>query len=219
MTHLKRQQVPKNWPLNRKGTKFVVKGRLNLQSGVPLLIALRDMLKVAKTRKEVKKLLNLKSILVNNKIARDEKNSLTLLDNLTLVPSKKYYKLTLNEKGKFMFEEIKESESFVKIAKIIDKRVLKKKKIQINLSDGRNYLSDLKYNINDSVAINLKNKKIEKILLLKEGATALVFKGKHSGKKGKIKKINLEKKVVEIELNNDGKETIHVLLSFLIVIE
>ena len=216
MTHLKRQKVPKNWPLNRKGTTFVVKGT-NLKSGLPLLVVLRDILKIAKTRKEVKTALNSKFILVNSKPAKDEKNSMTLFDTLSIIPSKKHYRLIFNEKGKFGLEEIKENESLKKIAKTVDKKVLKGKRVQINLSDGRNYFSDIKCNVNDSVVVDFKNNKIEKCVPLKEGVKGNVFKGKHAGKTGIVKKIDKERKIVKLELNKD--ETINVLISFLIAVE
>ena len=44
---MKRQKAPKNWPIKRKGTKFVIKGD---EKGVPLLIALRDILKISKRK-------------------------------------------------------------------------------------------------------------------------------------------------------------------------
>ena len=44
---------------------------------------------------------------------------------------------------KLNIEEIKESEANTKVAKIIEKKMLKGKRIQINLSDGRNFLSNI----------------------------------------------------------------------------
>jgi ribosomal protein S4E len=87
--------------------------------------------------------------------------------------------------------------------------MLKGKKVQLNLSDGRNFLSNTKCKVNDSVLINLKNKKIEKCIPLAEDSEAIVFAGKHSGEKGKIEKINKERKIAEI---NTGKEKINVLI-------
>ena len=53
--HLKRQEVPKSWPVYRKGTKYVVKPGSALETGVPLLLVLRDMLHIAQNRKEAKR--------------------------------------------------------------------------------------------------------------------------------------------------------------------
>jgi len=215
MTHLKRHKVPKKWPISRKGTTYVVKSS-NLEKGIPILIILRDVLKIAQNRKEVKKAIHSKNILLNNKIITDEKISVTLFDTITLIPSKKYYKLDLSEKGKFKIKEIKEKESNYKISKIINKKILKHKKTQLNLNDGRNFLSELECNVNDSLLINLKNRKIEKCLELKEDVPAFVFGGKHSGIKGIIKKIDSKNKIVELKTN---KKNVKVLIKQLMVIE
>jgi small subunit ribosomal protein S4e len=209
MSHLKRHAIPKSWPIQRKGTAFVVQPNRGFSESLPLLIILRDMLKVAENRKEAKKMIHMKSILLNKREVRDEKEGVLLFDVITLVPSNKNYRLTVLKNEKFDMEEIKESESNTKIAKIIGKKMLKGKKIQLNLSDGRNFLSDIKCKTNDSVLINLKNKKIDKCLPLKENSEIIVFAGKHSGERGKIEKINDERKTAEI---NNGKETINVLI-------
>lgn len=215
--HLKRQKVPKSWPVYRKGTKYVVRPSSNLREGLPLLVVLRDMLKVAQNRKEAKRAIFLKKILLNKKIPRSERSSVVLFDNISIVPSKEDYRLELSDKGKFELTPIKAEESKKKIAKVIDKKILKGKRAQLNFRDGRNLLSDIKANVNDSVVINLEEKKIEKTLPLKEGARAFIFAGKHAGKKGAINSIDSKNK--RIELTTDKKEKINVLIRQIIVIE
>lgn len=216
MSHLKRQAIPKSWPVPRKGTAYLIKPSFGKSEGIPLLVVLRDMLKIVATRRELKTALNKKLILVNTKIINDEKYSLLLFDTLTLTSSKKSYRLTLNKIGKFSVEEIKENDSTKKIAKIVNKRLIKNKKTQLNFSDGRNFISDIKCNTNDSGVIDFKNKKIEKCLPLKEKSRVMVFKGKHTGETGTIKKIDLEKKMIEI---SEGERSINVLIKQVMVIE
>ena len=124
--YLKRQKVPKNWPIERKGTAYVVRPNYNINNGVPVLIILRDMLKIAQNRKEVKKAIHAKNILLNGKNVKDEKNNVLLFDTITITPLKKYYRLDLSNKGKFETEEIKENEINYKIAKIVNKKNSKK---------------------------------------------------------------------------------------------
>ena len=214
--HLKRQKAPKKWPIHRKGTKYIVRPKYNIKNGIPILIVLRDILKIAQNRKEVKKAIHLKYILLNNKPIIDEKNTATLLDTITIIPSKKHYKIELSKKGKFQVKEIEEIDASKKVSKIVNKKILKGKKIQLNLSDGRNFISDLKCNVNDSVLIDFKTNKIEKCLPLKEKAEVTIFEGKHSGEKGIINKINREKKMAEL---NIGEKTVDVLIKQLMVID
>ncbi|MEK6906386.1 MAG: hypothetical protein AABW81_02075 [Nanoarchaeota archaeon] len=214
--HLKRQKIPKNWTVKRKGTKYVVRPNFSLNRGVPILVIFRDILGLAKNRKEVKKAIHSKDILVNNRVPRDDKNNVVLFDTITIIPSKKHYRMTLSEKGKFDLLEIKESESNKKIAKIINKQMLKGKKTQLSLSDGTNFLSELKCNVSDSVIVDLKNRKIEKCLPLKEKEKAIIFEGKHSGEQGIIEKIDKKGKIAE--LNIDSKK-VNILIKQLMVIE
>jgi len=211
MTHLKRQRIPKNWPIHRKGTKYVVTPNFN---GLPILIILRDILKLAQNRKEVKKALHARNILLNGKIVKDEKNSALLFDVITNVPAKENYQVGLAENGKFKVEKVSNADK--KIAKIMDKKVLKGNKTQLNLSDGRNALSEVKCNVGDSVLISFKENKIEKCLGLKEKAKVMVVAGKHSGKQGIVKKLKLERKMASIEA---GEKELNVLIKQLMVVE
>ena len=192
--HLKRNKALRSWPIKRKGTKFLVVPSHNQKNSIPLLIILREMMDLVKTRREAKKIIFEKKVKVNGKIVGDEKLALSLLDILTV--GEKNYRIILKNK-KFALEETKEKD---KIAKIIGKKVLGKDEIQINLSDGRNFLSKEAMNVGDSVVIF--ESKFKKIIKMKEGAKALITKGKHLGEEGTIEKIDGKK--VEIKLS-EGK--------------
>lgn len=98
----------------------------------------------------------------------------------------------------------------------MDKKMLKGKRTQLNLSDGKNFLSDIQCNINDSALINFKEKKIERCVPLKKDSEAFVFAGKHTGEKGIVKKINIEKKMAELNVN--GKP-INVLIKQIMAVK
>ena len=214
MAHLKRQGMPKSWPINRKGTTFVVKPIS--KEGIPCLVVLRNLLKVAQTRREVKKAIHKKHLLINNKVLRDEKMGMVLFDTLSIVPSKTYYRLEISDNGKFELKEIKENESNKKITKIIGKKVLKGKKVQLNLSGGINLLSDIKCRVNDSILVNFKDKKAEKCLPIEEKSEVIIFAGKHSGEKGKIEKVDKEMKMAIVD---NGKEKFNILIKQFMVVE
>ncbi len=214
MAYLKRQKVPKNWPIGRKGTTYVVNPGFNPTKGIPILVILRDLLGVAANRREAKRIIHAKQVLLNNKPVQDDKHNVLLLDCISIVPSNKFYRVALSDKGKFKLEEIKAEEAGRKISKVINKKTLRGKKTQLNLSDGRNFLSDLKCKVNDSVLINLLEKKLEKCVPLQEKAKVLVFEGKHAGEKGTIDK--LKDKTAEIKME-DG--TVDILIKQLMVVE
>jgi len=140
-----------------------------------------------------------KNLLICNKTVTNEKRSLELLDVLTIVPSKKNYRLELSPKGKYTLSEISGKEKDEKICKIIGKKKFKDDKIQINLEDGRNFFTKIKCSVNDSVIIDLVKNEVKKSINLEEKRGILVTGGKHAGEKGKIKKIIPELKMVEID--------------------
>lgn len=216
MAHIKRNKIPKTWPNSRKGTKWVVKPLSNAKKGIPILVAIRDILKIAQNKKEVKKAVNKKNILINNRPVRDVRESLLLYDRLEIVPLKKCYRLILTENKRFDLEEVAKDKSHYKISKIVGKKILKNKKVQLNLLDGRNFISNTKANINDSVLIDLEKKKIEKSLPIKEKASAVVIEGKHIGKKGIINKINKEEKSVNLKLKDNN---VNILIKQIMVVE
>jgi len=167
-------------------------------------------------QKEVKKALHEKQILLNDKEVKNERDGTSLFDKITIKPSKKHYRVNLSKFGRFILEEAGEEESHQKIAKIINKKVLRGKKMQINLSDGRNVLSDIKCKVNDSIVLDFKKKNIAKCLPFKEKQRIIIFAGKHTGKRGAIMKIKPKRKMVELEA--DGKK-INVLIKQVMVIE
>lgn len=222
MAHLKREQTPKSWPIERKGTTYIVRPSYNLSSGVPVLLIIRDLLKLGRTRREVRKAINAGQILLNHRKVSDEAESASLFDILTIVPPKgsqlkaKNYKVIIGKNKRFNVDEVSDADAERKIIKIADKKTLKGKKIQINLMDGRNFISDMKCRVNDSVVVNLKDKKLEKCLPLKAGSKAIVFAGKHAGEEGKIAELEEGNNMVKFE--SDGKVT-NILIKQLMTLE
>jgi small subunit ribosomal protein S4e len=151
--HLKRNLAPKTWPIPRKGTKLVVIPNNNRQNGIPLLVILRDIMKIAGDRREAKKIVHDKKVSINGKTARDEKSSLLLFDLIEI--DNRRYRIVL-EKGKFKLKETKDEG---KIVKVIGKKILPGGKVQLNFNDGRNLISKEKISTGDSVLINTKTKK------------------------------------------------------------
>ena len=206
--HITRSEANKAWPVPRKGTKYLVAPSHNPKSGVPILILLRELLKIIKTRKELKRILLGKKVFVNEKMIREDNSTVSLFDTISLKDIKKHYRLTYSDKGKMILAEINEKEANSKICKVINKIMLKGKKIQINFNDGRNVLSKDKIRVGDSVIINFSSGKIEKILPAREKAKIMVIMGKHIGKIGEIEKVDereivckIDKKEIKIKLN------------------
>jgi len=188
--HMKRISMPKQWPIPRKGTKYVTKPLPGKESyAIPLLIVLRDMLKLAETRNEIKKIVNQGKILTGNVVIKELSFPLGFFDIVSIPSINKHYRIEFSGKGKLIAKEITEKEAYLKPCKITGKKVLKKGILQINLNDGRNFNYSKECSVNDSLLIDLHENKIVKVLPLKEGAMAYIIKGRYSGEKGKIESI------------------------------
>ena len=83
---------------------------------------------------------------------------------------------------------------------------------------GKNIISDEKVNTYDSVVINLKDGKIEKIIPMEKEKNVFVIRGKHAGHKGKIKEImNRGGKSIAKIISDEGK--VNVWIQNIIVTE
>lgn len=179
--------MPKSWPVPRKGKRkrFVAIPSHATGKGISILFLLRDVLKIADTRKEARYMTLNGMVKVNNQIRKDENFPVQVFDTLNLEKANLNYRLEIVNK-KFNLAEITKKEAETKIVKIAGKKVLGKDKIQMNLDDGQNILSEVKFSVGDSVLLNTKNGKITKILPLKKGAKIEVIAGKHAGEKGEL---------------------------------
>ncbi len=185
--HIKRSKMPTTWPIARKskGKRYMAVPTHAASKGITLLFLLRDILKIAETRKEAKHILLNGDVKVNNTVRKDEAFPVQVFDVVNLEKAKKNYRLEILNK-KFSLKEITAKEANTKIVKIRGKTILGKDKIQMNLEDGQNILTKEKFAVGDSVLLNTKDSKIEKVLELKEGAKIEVISGKHAGEKGKL---------------------------------
>ena len=103
MTHLRRIAMPKSFPLKRKGREKYVISQIGNAKTIPLLLIVRDILELAKTRREARTLLKAGEILVNNKKTNNERISVYLFDTITITRLHKFYRVIL-KKNKFSLD-------------------------------------------------------------------------------------------------------------------
>jgi len=187
--HLKRHKIGKFWPVPRKGTKYLAVATHNKNDAIPLVVIVRDVLKLVKNKKELQRIINERRIQINHKEIRETNYPVCLFDVINLPDIKKNYRAMLSTNKKMIFEEIPDEEAKTKIFKVISKKTLSNKKMQLNLIHGKNIISNEKVKTGDSVVLNLKDNKILKIIPMKEGRNVFVIKGKHAGHQGKIQEI------------------------------
>ncbi|MEK6888715.1 MAG: hypothetical protein AABW80_01265 [Nanoarchaeota archaeon] len=184
--HQTRQEVSTFIPIKRKGTKYIARASSDVNNAVPVVLAVRDMLKLAGTAREVKSMIHRKLLKINHGEVKDFKESIKLFN---IFEADKKYVLSVEPTKKF---SLKETNAEERICKVINKKLISKGRIQLNLHDGSNVISDKKIGVGDSVYLD-KNGNIKSHVACEKGAKAFVFSGKYAGKHGTIesKKENL----------------------------
>lgn len=208
--HISRLAAPKSWPIERKINKWIsrpVPGPHSLEGSIPLSVLIRDVLKYAKTAKEIKLILNQGKVLIDKKIRKEEKFPVGFMDVIEIPTLSENYRMLYNKSGVFSVMPISKEETNIKILKIINKCLVKKGMIQITLHDGRNILvNKFEGKVGDSILFDLEKKKIIKVLSLDKGASIYLSGGAHIGQIGKIKQVfksrDLQRPRILVEVEN-----------------
>lgn len=194
--YIKRISVPRTWPIHRKENKFVARptvGARPLSQTLPLVVILRDMLKLAKNAKEVKQLINAKEILVNGKLVDSYAFPVGLFDVLSIPNIQSYYRLVFDKLGRLSIIKIPQTEAEFNVLRIIGKTLIKGKKLQLNLESGVNLLvpekDTAKYVVGEALLVKLPKVEIVEHIPLKKGSFVCILKGKHIGRHGTINEV------------------------------
>ncbi len=183
--HMKRLAVPRTWPIKKKIHVWTTKqsaGAHSLESSMPALIVLRDLLGICDTAKEAKRIIGNREVLVDGKAVRSYKTPIGLMDVVTIPKMDESYRVLLTDKGKLTLVKIDKSEADWKLCRIENKTVITGGKIQLNLHDGRNIILDKnQYNTGDVLKVAFDGQKILECYPLAAGASALVSEGNHAG--------------------------------------
>ena len=116
--HLKRLVAPKSWKIKRKGITFVTRpnpGMHSKKNSISINVVLRDMLKYAKTTRDVKVILSKGDILVDGKQIKDNRFSVGVMDLIDIPKTKESFRVLLNKKGNISLVKLKQDEAKVKL--------------------------------------------------------------------------------------------------------
>jgi small subunit ribosomal protein S4e len=158
-----------------------------MHTGIPLLIVVRDMLKLATNSREAKAIINEGNILVDGIPRKDYKYITGLFDIISIPMVNEHYRVLLDANNRFKL--YKEEPGVAKLCRINNKTIVKKGAIQLNLHDGSNVLASNEYKTFDTVMLSIPDRKIIKHIPYKPGNLALVIGGEHSREIGTIKQI------------------------------
>lgn len=202
--HLKSLATPKTWQIKRKAEKYTIRpspGNQKKEHCMPITTIMKTDLKFLETKKESRKMLKEREVLVDGKRRLSYRTSVGLMDVLTFKDIKKNYRILLTKKGKIKAFEINEKEANLKLCKIKKKKTIKKGKMQIITGDGRTILTEAKnLKISDTILITLPKQEIKEVVKMGKSALAYIIGGKHIGKFGTIEEI----KENQVSIKTDG---------------
>lgn len=208
--HLARLAAPKTWHIDRKRNVFITKsapGPHGLQSGMPINVILKEILKYAVTTREVKKILNTNEVKVDGIARKDFRFPVGVFDTLEFPSISEQFRIILNKSGRLGLIKIKKEEVSVKPSKIVGKTMVRGK-LQLNLYDGKNILvTSGNYNVGDSVLLSLPDQKITKHLKLDKKSSIFLVGGKHTGEIGHVEDV-IQNKIIYKDSSGNLVETL-----------
>lgn len=206
--HLKRLAIPRSWPIPKKSNVFITRPSptRSMEFSIPLNMVFRDILKTAKTAKEVKHLLMNNYVFVNGVQVKDIKKVLGLMDVLEIKGTNEAYRMLLDTQGKLVLVKIKESEAKIRPSKLIGKSLLPKGKVQLNFMNGFNIIVEKdSYKVGDVLVLEMPNKKIREHFPLEKGAQIFLFGGNYIGQSGSL--VEMDERTVVIKSGKNEFKT------------
>lgn len=196
---LKRNPAPEFWPIHRKEFTWVVKpaaGPHSLENCLSLTLVLRDILGVAKTKKEAGMILSEGKVLVNGKVRRKADFPVGLMDVISLPDLNKFFRVLPTHKGLSLIS-ISKIESGFRLSRVEEKNAVSNG-MQVALHDGSNILVkvadpknpvEVLYETFDILKLSLPDNEVVDVVKTKVGNLAVITGGKNIGKVGKIVEI------------------------------
>jgi len=221
---LKALNTPGYWPILRKKHKWAVKptpGPHPIEASLPLLVIVRDVLGLADTAREARKIISEGSIEVDGKIRKNYKYPVGFMDVIRIRATGEVYRMLPYPVKHFVLHPISDEEASYKLLRVENKTTVKGGHIQLNLYDGRNVLirvsdpskpAEDKYKTLGTVKLAIPKQEILGYYPFETGNIAIIVGGRNIGRVGKIvsfrKGIRKFRSVVTLEdVNGDKFQT------------
>lgn len=188
--HLKRMSAPRAMRVARKNFYWVSRpnpGAHPLARSVSATVLLRDHLSLVKTAKEASAILAAGDVHVDGRAIDDGKFAIGLMDVVSIAKTGAHYRIMLDGHGRLTPVKISAEEAKWKLVRVENARTLRGGVRQYNLHDGRNIqTTKAKYRAGDTLQIEVPSQKVMSTFEFKEGATALIISGTHTGQLAKV---------------------------------
>lgn len=160
-------------------------------NGATLGSIIRDVLHFADNTREIKYIMQSKTVLVDGKRVKDYRMPLGLFDILEFKENSKKYRLFLTHNNKIMLKELRKDERDVRPCRITKKTILGKDKLQLGFDNGFTMLLPKTKDVavGDTIEFDVVKQKFDKVIKLTTGSRIYVIGGPHVSKIGILKNI------------------------------
>jgi small subunit ribosomal protein S4e len=193
--HLKRLAAPRVLRLHRKERALTIRaapGPHPLELAIPIGLVVRDYLSLCDTYKEARKIVSNGDILVDGVKRKNIKFPCGLMDVISIPKMRKNVRILFDRNGKLTLVPISESDAEWKLCRIQNKTIVKGKKVQLNLHDGKNKLVEKdEYKTGDVLKISFKENKIDEVYRFDKGTVSMIIGGTHIGEIASIEEIQV----------------------------
>ena len=193
--HLKRLAAPRVLRLHRKERALTIRaapGPHPLELAIPIGLVVRDYLSLCDTYKEARKIVSNGDILVDGVKRKNIKFPCGLMDVISIPKMRKSVRILFDRNGKLTLVPISESDAEWKLCRIQNKTIVKGKKVQLNLHDGKNKLVEKdEYKTGDVLKISFKENKIDDVYRFDKGTVSMIIGGTHIGEIASIEEIQV----------------------------
>jgi small subunit ribosomal protein S4e len=152
----------------------------------------RDYLGLCDTYKEARKIVSNGEILIDGVKRKRYQFPCGLMDVISIPKMKKNFRILFDRNGKLILVPISESDAEWKLCRIQNKTIVRGKKVQLNLHDGKNRLVEKdEYKTGDVLKISFKENKIDEVYKFDKGTVTMVIGGSHIGEIASIEEIQI----------------------------
>lgn len=193
--HLKRLAAPRVLRLRRKERALTIRaapGPHAFEQSIPLGLLVRDYMKLCDTYKEARKIVSNGELLVDGVKRKNLKFPCGLMDVVSIPKMRKSIRILFDRNGRLILVPISESDAEWKLCRIQNKTIVRGKKVQLNLHDGKNKLVDKdEYKTGDVLKISFKENKIDEVYKFDKGTVSMIIGGTHIGEIANIEEIQV----------------------------
>lgn len=188
--HLKRLAAPKHWMLDKMSGVFAPRptsGPHRLRECLPLIILLRNRLKYALTKREVKMIVMQRFVKIDGKVRTDDTYPCGFMDVVSIEKTNETFRLLYDTKGRFCVQRITPAEAKYKLCRVRKLLVGQGGVPFITTHDGRTIrYADPAIKANDTIKLDLETGKITDFIKFELGNLCTITGGHNLGRVGVI---------------------------------